>query len=272
MKTTVMKIKKFGIFCLLFGLGMVLMPSTGQCFYNPNSGKWLSRDPKGENGGPNPYCVVDNYTTGSVDGRGDRVVRFDGTSSWTSDQAPPLPPLPTAADPFWISRHTPVTKVGACGDSFGRVQWHINGTPSGWILQHIIVKPEVEDCSGATIQSPNNQARNFTEAWQVVNGVIYGGFKDPGEWLGGIDTWNTVPEGDGRKGRIRIFGWVKFIENYSVTIPPWTTDSPNPAGVLPYIKPTPSGWTDQGARPHVLLVAFNCCCANPFSVIFDSIK
>src|SRR2546425_6354502 len=47
--------------CLLF-------PQSGQCFYNPSTGRWLSRDPIGRRGGPNPYgfakgnppCVVDS--------------------------------------------------------------------------------------------------------------------------------------------------------------------------------------------------------------------
>lgn len=55
-----MKFKYVGVFCLLLGLGVVLIPGTGQCFYNPNSGRWLSRDPAGEKGGRNLYAFVRN--------------------------------------------------------------------------------------------------------------------------------------------------------------------------------------------------------------------
>jgi RHS repeat-associated protein len=43
----------------------------GLRYYNPATGRWLSRDPSDEQGGVNLYGFVDNRPTGSIDGRGD---------------------------------------------------------------------------------------------------------------------------------------------------------------------------------------------------------
>jgi hypothetical protein len=52
---------RFRIVCLVcLWIGLVLTPLTGQCFYNPNSGRWLSRDPAGEGGGANVNAFVSN--------------------------------------------------------------------------------------------------------------------------------------------------------------------------------------------------------------------
>jgi len=39
---------------------LLLLPELGQCFYNPSTGRWLSRDPIEEDGGENVYAIVSN--------------------------------------------------------------------------------------------------------------------------------------------------------------------------------------------------------------------
>jgi len=39
---------------------LLLVPELGQCFYNPSTGRWLTRDPIGEAGGFNLYSLVAN--------------------------------------------------------------------------------------------------------------------------------------------------------------------------------------------------------------------
>src|SRR5438045_45281 len=52
-RTITMKQKSKNI-CLTMGLAvLLLLPRLGQCFYNPSTGSWLSRDPIGEQGGNN---------------------------------------------------------------------------------------------------------------------------------------------------------------------------------------------------------------------------
>ena len=38
-------------------IAWLLLPQTGQCFYNPSTGRWLSRDPIEESGGDNVYPI-----------------------------------------------------------------------------------------------------------------------------------------------------------------------------------------------------------------------
>jgi uncharacterized protein RhaS with RHS repeats len=53
---------------LVLGLLLWLAASgTGWCFYNPTTGRWLTRDPLGEDGGVNPYFMVKNDPPDIVD-------------------------------------------------------------------------------------------------------------------------------------------------------------------------------------------------------------
>jgi hypothetical protein len=49
-----------GVGLMLGLLTIFLNPQVGQCFYNPSSGKWLSRDPVEEKGGQNIYVFAEN--------------------------------------------------------------------------------------------------------------------------------------------------------------------------------------------------------------------
>ena len=45
----------------------LLVPQAGYCFYNPNTGRWISRDPVGETGGMNVLGFVLNRPTSRID-------------------------------------------------------------------------------------------------------------------------------------------------------------------------------------------------------------
>jgi hypothetical protein len=45
----------------------LLLPQTAQCFYNPSTGRWLSRDPVEETGGLNVYVFVGNQPINKTD-------------------------------------------------------------------------------------------------------------------------------------------------------------------------------------------------------------
>lgn len=47
-----------------------LLPQTARCFYNPQTGRWLSRDPAGEMPGPNLFAFVRNSPLAAVDSLG----------------------------------------------------------------------------------------------------------------------------------------------------------------------------------------------------------
>ncbi len=67
MKTQATQFARLHIIYPLLWIGLLLIPSAGQCFYNPNSGKWLSRDFIGEKGGLNEYGILNNQVVGRVD-------------------------------------------------------------------------------------------------------------------------------------------------------------------------------------------------------------
>jgi hypothetical protein len=49
---------------------VLLLGREAQAFYNPSTGRWLSRDPVGEKGGRNVYGFVENNGVSSLDGLG----------------------------------------------------------------------------------------------------------------------------------------------------------------------------------------------------------
>jgi hypothetical protein len=51
-------------------IACLLLPQTAQCFYNPSTGRWLSRDPLAERGGKNLYVLLRSDPVNSVDARG----------------------------------------------------------------------------------------------------------------------------------------------------------------------------------------------------------
>jgi hypothetical protein len=53
----------------------LLAPQTAHCFYNPSTGRWISRDPTEEKGGINLYVFVSNCPNGNLDGLGDETIR-----------------------------------------------------------------------------------------------------------------------------------------------------------------------------------------------------
>jgi hypothetical protein len=46
---------------------LLLLPQVGQCFYNPNTGRWLSRDPIEENGEANLCGFIQNDPVSEID-------------------------------------------------------------------------------------------------------------------------------------------------------------------------------------------------------------
>jgi hypothetical protein len=67
MKTTMTTKQSGPILGLMLSL---LLPQAGQCFYNPSTGKWLSRDPIEEDGGPNICAFAGNNAVGAADALG----------------------------------------------------------------------------------------------------------------------------------------------------------------------------------------------------------
>ena len=59
-----------------------ILPVAAQAFYNPEKGRWINRDPIGEEGGSNLYGFVANTPVNAIDlhGLAKRIVRYVGKS------------------------------------------------------------------------------------------------------------------------------------------------------------------------------------------------
>src|SRR4029077_15895021 len=66
----------------------LLVPQLSQAFYNPATGRWLSRDPFEDAGEGNRYGFVKNAALKSVDilGRWGRSVHYFETVRWSGEQ------------------------------------------------------------------------------------------------------------------------------------------------------------------------------------------
>lgn len=217
---------------LLFSVSLAY---EAQAFYNPSTGRWLSRDPIGEEGGLNQTDFVGNNPQNYIDVLGDAGA----------------PATPSADGFLTILVEKPARAIGNCGGAYYVVSWQVSGSVDGYVVQHFKQIVNVTDCQGHGVVT-ENAPEEFTEAWQLTGG----------SWpMGHKDTFRTKSEGSGRKGTILDVGRVKFLKNYVLTLPPWGHNLPRTdAGVLPVIKPTPPGWSDAGTQIHAMFVYFNCCC------------
>ena len=113
-------------FCLC-----LLLPVSTLAYYSPKEGRWISRDPIGENDGPNVFCFVSNDTT----------MRSD---KWGLFQIPKLPQcgckcgfvvitgFPVAPPSFGWYRFGRMDNENAQFNNFGnllRITWFVEGNP-----------------------------------------------------------------------------------------------------------------------------------------------
>ena len=74
----------------------VTLVQTAQAFYNPSTGRWLSRDPIEEQDGPNLYAFIHNNPANRVDKDGRSGWQFYGP--WDHDYFDPKCPGPDETD------------------------------------------------------------------------------------------------------------------------------------------------------------------------------
>lgn len=98
---SIMNRKSFGTI-LIFACVMLFGAREAQAFYNPSTGRWLSRDPIGEQGGRNLYGFVRNDPVQFVDTDGRQLspplCNTCGQVALPGHKCVPLPP-PTPPDP-----------------------------------------------------------------------------------------------------------------------------------------------------------------------------
>lgn len=145
----------------LFVLLFFAMPSSA--FYSPQLGRWTTRDPKEEKGGPNLYGFVKNNAIKNIDPLGEDIYLYTGNNSGNpiNDNL-----HQTVAVDTW-SDGCPSRKTGVRGFSFGYIgQWGWNwpdGTwlgregftlPGYWMVGEIYEAPVVGKCVSTKKTTP----------------------------------------------------------------------------------------------------------------------
>ena len=89
-------------------IAWLLLPQTAQCFYNPSTGRWISRDPIEEGGSKNLYCFAENRP----------VIAFDLDGRMTLWEFPKELPASPTTGPYagydgltWFNAFEPDAKV-----------------------------------------------------------------------------------------------------------------------------------------------------------------
>lgn len=123
--------------------GLVLTAQTASAFYNPNTGRWLSRDPIGEAGSLNVYASMENNALNS----------FDADGRLTIDRV------------NFVSY--------ACGGRL--VQWIFRldqpAPCDGFLVQKIDRHDRVANCCEPPVDSvPAEPTETFWEAWFIRAG------------------------------------------------------------------------------------------------------
>ncbi len=72
---------KYLKFILLALVHLVFLANTAQAHYDPNIGRWLSRDPIAERGGVNLYGFVGNDGVGKIDKLGLELKKYNGPAA-----------------------------------------------------------------------------------------------------------------------------------------------------------------------------------------------
>jgi hypothetical protein len=111
------------LLCCLLWLGTT---ASGWTFYNPTTGRWLTRDSIGEADTRNLYCFVRNQPGDLVDKFGKDI--FGGPLGWP---LPPNNPIDTIVDalcPNWLcccegKRYNPITHCCCAGKVLQRVKY-----------------------------------------------------------------------------------------------------------------------------------------------------
>lgn len=123
---------------LITSIVFVLLTSTAYSFYNPKVGRWVTRDPKYEEAGPNLYCFNKNVPVRYFDPLGQDIYLYTGNNSGNvlNDKC-----HQTIAVDLW-STNCPPVKTGITGFSFGYSgDWAWNWGSGTWLGYNSITLP-----------------------------------------------------------------------------------------------------------------------------------
>jgi RHS repeat-associated protein len=200
--------------------------------YDTSGGRWMSKDPIGYKGGINRYQYTGGKPTMNID---------------------PSGTLALVKQPF---------KFGNCGHAEWIVGFKLSSEETeGYIVQKITVSLETQRCMThpwvcfCLFPAPEDSFTcTYYEAWRVSGGQIVGGIS--------TDTWFYPGKGKCTQGWHEWAAKVKFIPNFQLQSPPWTTGCcAGYSGELPCHPgdSTPQGWTEEDTIERYMRIYWDCC-------------
>jgi RHS repeat-associated protein len=225
-----MKNLNFSLTLLVGFLGSI---ESGQCFYNPHPGRWLSRDPIEENGGKNVLAFLGNTGANSFD--------IDGRITVT------------------LKSKT----VETCGGFRVEFEFQMDTrNPEGYIVQEVTNEQDANKCSGARLTLVDD---HWWEAWPVSAAPA-------GQSAFIKDTVNrpSIPDsrGNGKQvGKIRFFPKT-ITRELNTESGGWSPGGVASAGTLLSTKIQPTWWNspDQSEPEGTREVSYNYLCCCPFLI------
>jgi hypothetical protein len=233
------------------GLVMLLAVATNVLgYYMSGQGRWPNRDPLGEKGGLNNYCLNSNETIA----KNDQLGLADN-----GNEAGPQ-----------LTFFGELSYVGDCGAFIYRSTWSLDRDAStadpslgGLIVQFVDATFDVTLCDDNNTAYPFHSPSRvhpedwpFYEAWSIPPGKSrpFPGFHD---------FWQMSSFGVGSQGSITIQGTADYFDGETI---PWYFSVGN-AGPPNNGLPTSSTFTPPGAPSstvtRTLTATWNCCCNSP---------
>ncbi len=228
----------------------------GLRFYDPDTGRWLNRDPIDVKDGQSLYNFVLN----------DPIKNFDKDGL-------------TTYKPKFILNYVNLSsiKTGKCGLAWWGIRWLIKGAENyerdnGVVAQKIVHSLDIKDQNdndittdkllsnyGSLGNRDNGKTFNYTERWYYAHGKI------PSSLKGMEDHWRTSDFGLGTKGRITIEGLAFYARFDDLIWPNDTVQFNEETRAGPLISTTGSPTIRANAKTsnnihRKLVIEWNCCC------------
>jgi len=156
----------------------------GYRYYNPDTGRWINRDPLGEQGGLNLYGYVKNTPSsgidplglnsqGSCDAKGRFILRGEIMATVGDDVDRRDDPFHSGAEVSWRPRdRKEAAKIGCCCDTVSFIQLaYTYYEPGNWLWKKYFVDPWHVD--------PKDKLFHADKVWKRQNGM-----------------WSTAERGD----------------------------------------------------------------------------
>lgn len=245
--------RRFLLCLVLFTLACV---STASAFYNPTTGRWLTRDHFGEDGGENLYSYVDNAASDHYDPVGlAPAPRPPQNQLWLGVEIVRFPTLNTP----------PCDGPGYCGEVTFEIRWRLQGRTfdlrPGYVIQAITISGTKTKCNATKANLVcGSGARipvTYWEAWGFARNADLS--------ADGTDTFSWPDEMDS-EGNLTFEATAAFypVDNLAtgfVRNNPMTC-----AGSLLSTRTEPTGITTATATvKHSLKTEWDCCECNRYT-------